>query len=464
MTTDEQLIRRIRTALHHQADELAPVPDMLHRLRARPGPQFSSVSRVRGRIGGGMAALGSAAVVALVVIVIGAVGHGGSGSADRSSLSTARRNVIDQLAVLRRPQRASDRLPAGAVPWLRHFGVAFDPRLTRLVASIDAGPGRVARVQVYLILGARSAPHARNRLAAPATLVFVGISRQGRALFAPGLSGFTGPLAVRFPQANLDGRVVGAEPRLWAELVPDGVARVKWVFSQFPLSRAPLITVYPHVEDNVAITTAGPETGNLASTTWYSSAGQPIASFNHLPQIEREEAAQARLVDRSAHQPIARALLAHFSVFRSTSPSGPIKPLPAFARVALAGSPQDLNVDQARFVRYPGTHGFWLIPGRLGVVIAILGGNPPGLSSDGALVDRVLAARMITTHGSAPPEETVYGLVPDGNRTITINLADGTTKTVRVIDNAYAVTLTQKPATLSAKDASGQMVVVRVPG
>ena len=76
----------------------------------------------------------------------------------------------------------------------------------------------------------------------------------------------------------------------------------------------------------------------------------------------------------------------------------------------------------------------------------------------------VLDDHLITTIGSAPPHETVYGLVPDGNQTVTIKLANGATKTVRVIDNVYAVTLTTRPNTLVAKDAYGQLVNVRVPG
>jgi hypothetical protein len=55
-------------------------------------------------------------------------------------------------------------------------------------------------------------------------------------------------------------------------------------------------------------------------------------------------------------------------------------------------------------------------------------------------------------------------LVPDGNPTITIKLAGGTTKTVPVIDNLYVVTLTQRPITLTARNATGQTVSVRVPG
>ena len=48
--------------------------------------------------------------------------------------------------------------------------------------------------------------------------------------------------------------------------------------------------------------------------------------------------------------------------------------------------------------------------------------------------------------------------------TITIKLADGTTKTVQVIDNAYSVTVTKRPTTFTAKNAAGQIVSVRVPG
>jgi hypothetical protein len=143
--------------------------------------------------------------------------------------------------------------------------------------------------------------------------------------------------------------------------------------------------------------------------------------------------------------------------------SAPLKSLSAFLRAGIAADPQDPNIDQARLVRFPGIAGFWLIPGRLGVVIATLGNPPAGLSTDGAPLDRVLAARMVASIGSAPPHETVYGIVPDGNPTVTIKLAGGATKTIRVVDNAYSVTMTQRPTSLTAKNAAGQTVTVRVP-
>jgi len=461
MTTDEQLIRQIRTALRQRADELAPVPDMLQRLRAQPAAELRSGSQSRRMVGGWVAAVVSTAVVVAVVIVIGAVGHTPHASAPGSAVSIPERGLVSRLALLRRAQRASDRLPAADTAFLRRHHVDFDPELTRRAATIYAGPAGTTRLAVYVIVDAGVGRRPGNSFAFLRT-VLVEISREGRRLLSP--PGFTAPSAAAFAQQVAPPTDVAGQLGVQIGIVPDGVTRVKWVLSSFPASTAAPLTVYPRVENNVAIATGVLGDRQLVSATWYGAGGRVISSFSRLGQIDREEARQARQLARSAREPIPRALAQHFEVFRQPPPrSAPIKPLPAFARASIAANPQDLNVDEARFVRYPGTSGFWVVPGRLGVAIAT-SSTPPGLTIDGAPLSRVLGGRMVASTGSAPPQETVYGLVPDGNPQVTIRLADGTTRTVRVIDNAYVVTLTQRPSTLTARDAAGQTVTVRVPG
>jgi hypothetical protein len=343
---------------------------------------------------------------------------------------------------------------------LRRLQIEFDPKLTRLATSISAGPAGTTRLDVYVIVTSGVGRRAGNSFASVRT-VLVAVSPRGRDQLSS--SGLSAPSAAAFAQdvAALTG--LAGQSGVQVGIVPDGVVRVKWVLSQFPTSTARPVTRYPRVQNNVAIAT-GAFGGQLASATWYGAGGRVISSISLLARIDREEAAQARLIERSAHEPIARGLVEHFSVLRQPPPrSAPLKALPAFARADIAANPQQLNVDQARFVRYPGTPGFWLVPGRLGVAIAT-SSSPPGFSTDGAPLKRVLDARMVASFGGAPPRETVYGLVPDGNPTVTIKLADGTSKSVRVIDNAYSVTVTQRPTSLTAKDAAGQTVTVRVPG
>jgi hypothetical protein len=254
---------------------------------------------------------------------------------------------------------------------------------------------------------------------------------------------------------------------LWLEVVPDGVARARWVFTPFPAGTGPNVTVFPRIKNNVAIATGAPAGGNLVSEIWYATSGRVVSTFSDAARIKRLQAAQARRLSRSAHEPIPPSLSQHFSVFRDPPPpSATIEPLPTYANGSLAANPEALNIDQARFVHYPGTPGFSVIPGRYGAAMATLAGTP-GLGFGGVPLRgpaSVLDDHMITTIGSAPPHETVYGLVPDGNHTVAIKLADGATKTVRVLDNVYAVTLTTRPRTLIAKNAYGQPVSVRVPG
>jgi hypothetical protein len=55
------------------------------------------------------------------------------------------------------------------------------------------------------------------------------------------------------------------------------------------------------------------------------------------------------------------------------------------------------------------------------------------------------------TSESGPHQETVWGLVPDGNPAVTAVLADGTSRTVRVIDNVYSITVTGKVTAIIGK-------------
>ncbi len=60
--------------------------------------------------------------------------------------------------------------------------------------------------------------------------------------------------------------------------------------------------------------------------------------------------------------------------------------------------------------------------------------------------------------------ETVHGLAPDGNPTVTVMLAGGATRTVRVIDNVYSITLHPQAVSVIMKDAAGRRITIKAPG
>jgi hypothetical protein len=240
-----------------------------------------------------------------------------------------------------------------------------------------------------------------------------------------------------------------------AGVVPDGVTRVKWLF---PFAGGRPGTVSPKVENNVAVSRAaglGP-----SDATWYGPGGRVIASYNELAQREAE---QAHALAASARQPIAAALIEHFAIFRRpVPPPASIKPLPRRTAVVITNQEYGLNVTQARFVPYPGTPGLWVIPGSHGVSMAQI--RPDGGGGGNVPVSMALSGGMITTTCCTPPGETVWGLVPDGNRTVTIVLAGGATRTVPVLDNVYSITVTGRATAIIGKDAGGRRITIKAPG
>lgn len=148
---------------------------------------------------------------------------------------------------------------------------------------------------------------------------------------------------------------------------------------------------------------------------------------------------------------------------RPAPPPASIKTLPQRTAVVVTNQGYGLNVIQARFVPYPGTPGLCVIPGSHGVSMVQIRPDGGG-GGNNVPVSMALSGGMITTTGSAPHRETVWGLVPDGNPSITVVLAGGATRTVRVIDNVYSITLTRRAVAVIAKNARGRQVTIRVPG
>ena len=182
-----------------------------------------------------------------------------------------------------------------------------------------------------------------------------------------------------------------------------------------------------------------------------------------LHQQAQREAEQTQALAASAREPIAAALVEHFAIFRRpVPPPASIKPLPRRAAVVIANQGYGLNVTQARFVPYPGTPGYWVIPGSQGISMAQI--RPHGDGGGGNVpVSMALSGGMITTT-CCNPGETVWGLVPDGDRTVTVVLAGAATRTVPVIDNVYSITVTGRITAIIAKDAGGRRITIKAPG
>jgi hypothetical protein len=462
MTSEELLIDRITSSMRADVSDVQTPADLLERLRIardsgsqtrRPGARAAEL-------------LGLCAGVAVVVIAVLVVTSIGSNAPQRSASTgtSSEKAIIARLAVLRRPQTAADRLTRRALRQLQvgqHLTIV--PDLTRLVATVHvAAAPQAPPVKVYLAVVQRAhAAYTVTTLRAIERFEF--FAQSGRTLVAPGVAvatGGRGTAAVGSP-----GDVVG-ESEVFASVVPDGVARVKWVFSGYNGLRArpgPVITVYPRIENNVALASPRDVEGYLATATWYGSNGRVIASFSDRKQILSQQLGYELAIARSARNSTAPQLANTYSVFRTPTPrpASIQQPYEQWAAAAVARNSYRLNVAQARLIPLKNLTGFWAVPGSRG--FAILDG--PSTIAKGAISGSgsALSDGLMLLLRIGPRVEQVIGLVPDGNRTVTVVVGGGRRWTVKVLDNAYVATVTGKVKYVIETNAAGQRTNVRAP-
>lgn len=97
--------------------------------------------------------------------------------------------------------------------------------------------------------------------------------------------------------------------------------------------------------------------------------------------------------------------------------------------------------------------GLWITPGEGDLCMS----DPE--SSGCGWPKTIYSTGFIDGTTSNGPDTTITGLVPDGNPTVTLVLADRTRKSFRVIDNAYEATV--KGQVVAVIDRSIQGPIVR---
>jgi hypothetical protein len=102
----------------------------------------------------------------------------------------------------------------------------------------------------------------------------------------------------------------------------------------------------------------------------------------------------------------------------------------------------------------------WIQAGSSGICLVAYGNDPhfPKLG-DGSCASTVmaLAGDMFDRIG-----QTYVGLVPDGNTTVTVTDADGSTRQIPVTSNVYKV-VGGNPSSITLRDASGALTTVPIP-
>lgn len=121
------------------------------------------------------------------------------------------------------------------------------------------------------------------------------------------------------------------------------------------------------------------------------------------------------------------------------------------------GSPAlALNYWQTRYVASVtglDGRGLWITPGSRGLCI-----SDPQAGACCPLTNQATDG-FVGAGTSGAHEQTVAGLVPDGNRTVTLVLADGSRRTVPVVDhNVYEATVRGRVVAIINRDAAGRTV------
>ncbi len=271
----DRLEAELRAAVPRAADGPAGSPDW------RP--------RWRPRSGGLAVAISMAVTIAVVVLSVSLAGHrqtparppllhhrgpGPGGFQFPLGAVATRSQLLENFAVLRRPQTARDR-------WDPHCSCAGSARqlngFTRLATTLPSG------YRVYLDLEQFIAPGQLNMAAGSYVLNLDVVDPHGSsssAAFGPNVGFTVSPISS------------GGNDSVWTSLVPDGVARVRWTFECRAGRRTasgcseirPRTFTVP-VVNNVAarqVANSGncPSCASPQHITWYSAGGRPVASFN----------------------------------------------------------------------------------------------------------------------------------------------------------------------------------------
>lgn len=273
-----------------------PIEDVWRRLESKPARDSwdrhaglaagrRAAARLPSLSGVGLA-LSAVPVVAILVLAVVLLGHArrstkhgvASGPTQAAIASSSTRALIAELGILRQPQTAAARVfnssPIVARPPAMRPPHRLIPSLTRVVTLPDGG-----RLFLYV---------------APPASVGPPVYGLGYEEAYPGSSGggcCTTAGALRMPRGPGPDQFASGRDRhtMYFEVVPDGVARVHWVFPRHPVEpsgvpssvtpafAAPL-SVNVVVHDNVAAVRL-PQRGLATSDTWYAPDGHVTAAY-----------------------------------------------------------------------------------------------------------------------------------------------------------------------------------------
>lgn len=158
----------------------------------------------------------------------------------------------------------------------------------------------------------------------------------------------------------------------------------------------------------------------------------------------------------------------HYAVLGATGATN-LTPLPsagiAARRIAHLQSMFGLDLSAARMAQGPDGTQLWMIPGTSGVCVVE---NTTAGYAGATCGPDIPTSGFIGKWRSDPSGQTLVGFVADGNSSITLTRADGTTTTEPVVDNAVFAQAANGDGlkSLRVKDTSGaiESIPVNIPG
>lgn len=185
-----------------------------------------------------------------------------------------------------------------------------------------------------------------------------------------------------------------------------------------------------------------------------TAGGRPIAKHRVALRLVHHVALFRRPV-RSRHSAHEAALAAGGSVSEN----------PMVQQMSSSSDPDNqrylLDMAATEYVA-GGDTGVWVVPGSNGACVVTettdTSGPLAGKSVDSGSCETTAAIMnegLIAFVGEYGGAHRIFGLVPDGNTTVTLNFADGTAEEVPVTNNVVDAAIPSVPSSFGLKDASG---------
>lgn len=219
-----------------------------------------------------------------------------------------------------------------------------------------------------------------------------------------------------------------------------------WYLAWWPGSKDPA----NHIPTAIRVGTAHRTTPAPYTAKYLAALYKPCL----LTQVCRSGVWRIRLI-----RSVSASLTKHFALFRNTTPIS-LKTRKARAALNLPAPGTalfGLDVSQTRAVSFGDAGTIWVIPGTEGACIRVVPPANWNLPESGAggcttLLSGGLLQKGLIISGT----QSVFGLVPDGNRNVRVCMTSGRRITLAVKDNVVYGLLPGRPGTIYLKNAYGK--------